>query len=126
VYNVKQTINNESGYIAARKFGVLAAAVNSWMRHNTEVVNAVPSEFFGAVGDKKVELEVTVWNVFAYDGDYGVVYTNIFKDVDSRVFIWKTTKCFDKGATLKLVGTIKAHEEYRNIKQTIMTRCKVL
>lgn len=126
VYNVKQTINNESGHIAPRKFGVLAAAVNSWMRHNTESENTIPSEFFGAVGDKKVELELTVWNVFVFSGDYGTVYTNIFKDAQSRVFIWKTSKGFDKGAVVKLVGTIKGHEDYKNIKQTIMTRCKVI
>lgn len=125
VYNVKQTINNESGYIAPRKFGVLAAAINSWMRHNVEA-SAVPSEFFGAVGDKKVELELTVFNVFAYEGNYGVNYTNIMKDADSRVFIWKTTKDLGKGNAVKLVGTIKDHEEYRNVKQTILTRCKVV
>lgn len=46
---------------------------------------------------------------------------------ENRMFcdIWKTSKCFDEESVKTIVGTVKEHSEFRDVKQTVLTRCKV-
>jgi hypothetical protein len=43
------------------------------------------------------------------------------------VFTWKTLRgiCMEYGENVEIKGTIKAHGEYKDEKQTELTRCKV-
>ena len=62
---------------------------------------------------------------------------HIMKDADGNTFTWKTGNTlyiptgdgdFDvanNGDTVVLKGTIKEHSEYKDEKQTVLTRCKV-
>ena len=47
-----------------------------------------------------------------------------FIDVNDNIYTWKTTKVFKDGVT-SLTGTVKTHNDYKGIKQTELTRCKV-
>lgn len=98
-------------------------------------------EYYGAVGDK-FELTLTFDKSFGFEGAYGFTYIHLFHDDENHVFAWSssngTYQCWCKtngkdgfleyevGKKYTLKGTIKAHEEYRNVKQTVITRCKVL
>ena len=98
-------------------------------------------EYYGAVGDK-FELTLTFDKSFGFEGAYGFTYIHLFHDDENHVFAWSssngTYQCWCKtngkdgfleyevGKKYILKGTIKAHKEYRNVKQTIITRCKVL
>ena len=98
-------------------------------------------EYYGAVGDK-FELTLTFDKSFGFEGVYGFTYIHLFHDDENHVFAWSssngTYQCWCKtngkdgfleyevGKKYTLKGTIKAHEEYRNVKQTVITRCKVL
>ena len=45
---------------------------------------------------------------------------------DGNVFLWKTYKALREGPQeIVIVGTVKAHNEFRNVKQTEVTRCFV-
>ena len=50
-----------------------------------------------------------------------------FVDESGNVYVWFTSAIFKsrRGDTVKLRGTIKAHDEYKGTKQTVLTRCKV-
>jgi hypothetical protein len=63
----------------------------------------------------------------------------LFVDNDGNIFKWSTSSnleytikdqsysqwhILDKGAIVQLSGKIKAHDEYRGQKQTVLTRCK--
>ena len=48
-----------------------------------------------------------------------------FIDIEGNVFIWITSCYIDMDKRIKLRGTIKEHSEYNNVKQTVLTRCKV-
>lgn len=53
---------------------------------------------------------------------------NIYKfaDADGNIFLWKTQKYIDEDDKIaRLVGTVKAHDEFRGVKQTHLTRCKI-
>ena len=84
-----------------------------------------PSQWIGKVGDK-LSVDVTVKYVAGFNTNWG--YTNIFTFVDEygNEIVWKTdTRTFHKGETMKLTGKIKEHSEFRAVKQTVLTRCKI-
>ena len=100
------------------------------------------SQYIGTVGDK-LNMEVTYdhsayFKVRSFTG-YGedTIYVHTFKDVNGNKLVWKTSKClgtwlengewnsYEEGQAVVLKGTIKEHNEYKDEKQTILTRCKV-
>lgn len=58
------------------------------------------------------------------------MYIHTFKDEQGNKLVWKTTSpldrnVIDEGDVVELTGTVKDHNEYKEEKQTILTRCKV-
>lgn len=65
------------------------------------------------------------------------VYLHKFKDEHGNIFTWKTSDPLgywdehgqwvhiDEGTQVTIKGTVKEHSEYKGIKQTVLTRCKV-
>ena len=52
---------------------------------------------------------------------------HIMYDNDENCYIWTTaTKALNLNETYHIVGTVKDHGEYKNTKQTILTRCRIL
>ena len=87
------------------------------------------------VGDK-VNLEVVLrkrsyyQNNFSYYASTNGCYS--FSDKNGHCFLWRTKAKpdldeldLDKEVKLLLSGTIKEFAEYRQTKQTVLTRCKV-
>ena len=82
------------------------------------------SEYYGEVGDK-IELELTVTKNITLDGYYGTSHMHIMEDEDGNVFVWTTqAKDWEDGSVHRVTGTIKDHRTYKNVKQTILTRCR--
>lgn len=85
------------------------------------------NEWAGDVGDK-ITTEATLTGYSSFDGQYGVMYVYNFKDVQGHVLVWFTSKALttvNEGDTITIKGTVKKLSEYKGIKQTILTRCKV-
>lgn len=87
------------------------------------------SEYVGEIGDK-IEVEVTLSFYTGWESNFGynnVTYLYTFKDEQGNVYTWKTGSYLnkDKGSKLTLKGTIKDHSEYKGVKQTVLTRCKI-
>ena len=92
-------------------------------------------EYYGNVGDK-FERVLTFDKTFGFEGAYGFTYIHLFHDDENHVFKWSSScgnlgKKFDwaeyeVGQKYLMKGTIKDHLEYHNVKQTVITRCKVL
>lgn len=113
--------------------------------HPTEV-----SEYVGQVKDR-LTMTLTFtgtahWEVDAtkqfWNGGWGRVqtrdvYLHKFKDEHGNIFTWKTSDPLgywdehgqwvhiDEGTQVTIKGTVKEHSEYKGIKQTVLTRCKV-
>lgn len=90
------------------------------------------SQHVGNIGEK-VEIKGTYvrsgsWEQKAYCG-YGTttMYVHTFKDADGNVFTWKTQSgiCFEYGENVIVKGTVKNHSEYKDEKQTELTRCRI-
>lgn len=101
-------------------------------------------QFIGTVGDK-IELEVTFVRSFSYEVHFGWqtkwVSGHVFKTDDGNTLVYKTTGSplhYDvekengdwdivfpvEGERMTIRGTIKDHEEYNNVNQTILQRVK--
>ena len=98
-------------------------------------------EWFGNVGDK-FEKELMFERIIGFEGYYGYTYFVFFRDEEGRVYKWSTGKgtyqCWHKtngrdayleyevGKKYLIKGSVKEHSEYKGVKQTVITRCKVL
>lgn len=85
--------------------------------------DAGTSEYVGTVGER-LTLTVTVTAARSIDGYYGHSTAHTMEDENGNVFVWITgVKNWPVGAVKTIKGTIKEHKTYRNVKQTILTRC---
>ena len=91
--------------------------------------------YFGNVGDK-FEKEMTFEKMFGFETQFGYQYILLFRDEENHVFVWKTANGnlgknfnwaeYEVGQKYLIKGSVKSHEEYKDVKQTTITRCKVL
>ena len=115
-------------------------SIDTWI---DEVPDTSNSQWVGEVRER-IERTVTYLGHSSYErrsfSGYGTDVVNIhrFADGEGNLLVWKTTAClgyYDEsednwlpiwaGTRLDLRGTVKAHDEYRGTKQTLLNRCKV-
>lgn len=91
--------------------------------------DASTSEYIGEVG-KRMTVKVTLVKSFSFENYYSYYptesYIHNFIDEAGNVFIWKTVKAVPSDSRrIILTGTVKEHSDYKGVKQTILTRCKI-
>lgn len=118
-----------AGCCGWRDLGIVASMFAAKARADGETIarkfvrGAPASEHFGAVG-KRAEYVFTVERVFTTSTLYGELHIHTMRDDDGRVAVWKTAaRKFSEGDRLAGKGTVKAHGEYRGVKQTELARC---
>lgn len=85
--------------------------------------DAGTSEYVGTVGER-LTLTLAVTATRSIDGYYGHATAHTMEDEDGNVFVWITgAKNWPVGSVKTIKGTIKEHKEFRNVKQTVLTRC---
>jgi hypothetical protein len=58
---------------------------------------------------------------------WGTTWLYKFTDEAGNVFTWfASSPVNDEDKVLTIKDTVKKHEEYKGIKQTVMTRCRVV
>lgn len=137
MHNLKTACSLE--YVTYKNSGILASLFPTYNREleyqaekaererriAAERANEQKSIFIGKVKDRITIKVYSVKCVTSWETDFGI--TRIYKivDVEGNVYTWKTGNFLeDKIDTL--VGTVKDHKEYRGIKQTEITRCRVV
>ncbi len=87
--------------------------------------DAGTSRYIGKVGDR-LEMDVTCKKASVSQSIYGISYFYVFEDSEGNVYTWGTSaRSLDEGVQYHLKGTVKDHTTYRNVCQTVLTRCKV-
>lgn len=96
------------------------------LQEKWEAANAPKTEWYGSIKDK-VDLKVKLVRRGSYGTMYGTTYVYTFEDADGHQLVWKTGTWLEQGISseVTLKGTVKAHSEYKGIKQTELTRCKI-
>ena len=104
------------------------SAVAAYLREQEEKARAeqAGSDWIGTPG-QKLEVEATYQGGPVFETQWGTMYIHRFVDDDGNVIIWKTGKRLDlaEGDMAVITGKVKAHDTYRGIRQTVLTRCKV-
>ena len=74
----------------------------------------------------RVEFEAEVIGVYGTEGTYGHTDIVKFRDLKGNLFTWFASGYTDleRGDRISIKGTVKNHDTYRGVKQTILTRCK--
>ena len=127
-----------SKYIKRRNFGLLASVFPAYNREleyqaekaererkaAAERANEANSVYVGNVKER-IKIDVhSVKCVTSFESDFGIVRIYKIVDVNGNVFTWKTGNYID-GEVKTITGTVKGHSEYRGIKQTEITRCRI-
>lgn len=125
IHNLKTAASLE--YNDFKQAGLLASMFQAFSRDvaRKQAKEAeASSKYYGNVGDRVKVKMVSIKIVTGWETEWG--YTAIYKMMDEvgNVFTWKTSKAIEADEAI-IIGTVKAHTEFRGVKQTELTRCKV-
>lgn len=118
----------------------LRATVESIDRWIDEVPTFEDGGWVGGIKERR-DFDLTLIRVHEYERPaYGYGYETarvyVLADDDGNCIVWKTTCWLDcgegdgytqavPGDRVRMKGTVKAHDEYRGVRQTVVTRPKV-
>lgn len=123
-------------YTESRNFGILVSMPAAYGRYldqkayegkkAQEHKEEAKSEYQGEVGDK-LEIQCSSFKcISTFDNMYGTTWLYKFTDESGNIYTWfASSPVQDEDKVIAIKGTVKKHEEYKGVKQTIMTRCKV-
>lgn len=123
-----------NSYASYRDFALICSFVSTYFRNIERITkekhNRESSNYIGNIGDKitiNVEKMRALYTKKHYYGYNNVAYTVVYEitDDNGNIFIWSSSNVIEDGVK-KLSGTVKDHKEYKGIKQTVLTRCKVV
>jgi len=118
----------ECNSVSFRSAGLAASVVAFADRQlgiAVERKQAAESQHVGEIGKRETFL-LTVSRITDIDGNYGTTHLHIFKDEKGNVFKWfASNERLDVGVAYRVKGTVKAHEDYKNTRQTVLSRCSI-
>lgn len=133
IHNLQVLVNSK--YVSSRDINLLVSLVAAYHRHLDEVEKIkgkeakleaeVQSKHVGNIKDRITVDVASSQLVSSWDTQFGWSGMYKFIDTEGNVFIWITSCCIDVEKKMKLTGTVKEHSEFRGVKQTVLTRCKI-
>lgn len=131
IHNLKTACSLD--YVPYKNYGLLASLFPAYERARRQMAKRQAafdmekgSRHVGNIKDKVTVKVRLVTCVTSWETQYGT--TRIYKIIgmDGNVYTWKTAKIIgDVPGNMQITGTIKAHTEFRGIKQTELTRCQI-
>ena len=128
--NLKTVLANE--YVPLDKLGLLVSAPKAISRYyeskkmqEEKEKLAKSSNYIGAVGEKISVNFISGRDVACCETQFVLLHIYEFKDANGNTVVWKSSSSKDIPESGVVVGTVKAHEEYNGVKQTIILRAKI-
>lgn len=119
-------------YITAAHVNLLASLFPSYDKElerkekiRKESEHEAQSEWVGNVGDRINVKVKEIKCVTSWETQWGVTYLYKIYGEDGNVYTWKSSVDVDEDECKSIKGTIKSHTEFREVKQTELTRCRV-
>ena len=120
LYNAKLAWLNQ--FCEARDLGLIASLISTYLKIKNRTFS---SNYVGNIGDKIEIKPVSVRVLYSQQWSYySYSYKLELKDNEGNIYIWSTTNMPTDEDTIK--ATVKEHTEYKGIKQTVITRGKIL
>jgi len=117
--------------VPTKRMGIACSMIQVYKKHmekELERANELPSNWFGNIGSKLEDCQVTCTFKTHCETMYGISTLYKFMDLDGNIF--KTfysghSWSVEQGEKTRLWGTVKKHDEWNGKKETMLTRCKV-
>ena len=129
--NLKVIVANE--YVPLDKLGLLASIPKAIERYKEEKKRqeererlAAESNYIGKVGEKISVNFVSGREVACCETQFGLLHIYEFKDANGNTVVWKSSSGKDIPESGTVTGTVKSHEEYDGVKQTVILRAKII
>lgn len=120
----------KAGYVSKKRMAILCSSyvmVSRELEKREKAQNST-SDYVGEEG-QRIEFEGTIKVAFGDHGFYGYFVMYIIEDSEGNQFKWISTsekhQKYAVGDSYKFKGTVKKHEEYKGVKQTIISRCSI-
>jgi hypothetical protein len=130
-----------AGSVDDKQIGLLASAPQAYVRHletaderaakeaqwAADKAARTSGEHFGAKGEK-VTINATIVSIRYSVHNHGTTVIYRLRTEDGNLAIWFASREAlgeQEGVAVSITGTVKDHEEYDGVKETILTRCKV-
>lgn len=125
IYNVQLAI--KQAVAPYKMFAFIAAGVNMYWKSVSEAAEKVVSdkvnEYIGVVGERIDFNDLRIVREYVSQGNYGSTYITTMEDPKGRSVVWFASKRVgDIGTVVNLKGTIREHKEFKDVKQTVITR----
>lgn len=125
---LKQLVKAEK--VKPKYFGYLASAVAGYQKmlnQHAEKAARPVSNYVGNIGER-IELTGKIISLRYLDGAFGVTTLVMIVDTAGNVYKWFASVRiqYEVNDEIHIKGSVKAHEEYNNRKETMLTRCKFL
>jgi len=122
-YNLNVVIKN--GYVTSRTANLTASMVAVYykaMEDKKENTKRITSEHIGEI-DGRMVLEVEVLNVYPMETRFGRGYIYRMVTPEGNIVTWFTsTDKLEVGKNYRGLVRVKKHDQYKDIKQTVITR----
>lgn len=131
LYNL--TTLAQSATISSKSFGLACSMVSTYQRHLGDLIRRekwaevnAKSRYFGTVGKREV-FTVTVLNVIFRESQFGVTKIHKLVTKDGNLATWfASAEALEQGKTYEVKATVKKHEEFQGVQQTVVTRVAVV
>jgi len=119
-----------SEQVSGRDIGYIIALIPTYARaqENKIKTQSKSNEWLGAPGQKLPPTRVTVIGTQDIASDYGTKQLVRMEDEQGHMIIWwnSSQHRMEQGKQYTITGgTIKKHDEFRGVKQTVLTRAKL-
>lgn len=122
-------------FVDYKTTGLVASAVAAYKRHldkeaelDTRRRQNLERKHVGEVGKRGDFADVTVKRMRYFDSPFGVKTLITFEDASGNILVWWASKELDdveEGDTVNLRGTVKAHDDYKGMPQTVLLRVQI-
>jgi hypothetical protein len=120
-----------SQQISGRDLGFVVALIPTYKRaqeNQLKASNPKSNEWLGAPGQKIAPTRITVTGTQDIPSDYGTKQLVRMEDEQGHTIIWWNSSAnrMEQGKQYTITGgTVKKHDEFRGVKQTVLTRAKL-
>lgn len=125
-WNMKVAIETDS--ITWRSLGIVCSLVTMFWRETEAQKQQAEKRESNHVGEVKVRQEfngLTLNKVIVTEGYYGMTKIHKFTDADGNEIVWfASSEWLDEDCIYTGKATVKKHDEFNGVKQTVITRAK--
>jgi hypothetical protein len=134
-YEYNLSVIAQEPVIDSKATGLAASMVPGLFRHQEQALKRAArlgslrgSQHIGTVGERLKDVTALVYGHRAFDGQYGATHMFHMRTPDGNVLVWFASgeQDFERGDTVVLTGTVKKLDEFEGVKQTVLSRCKVV